>query len=84
MQGKITIDELSSHVALGRRSLERRFKEATNNTIAEYVQRVKVEAAKKYFETSRKSITEVMYDVGYSDNKAFRGMFKKNYGNDSE
>ncbi|MDQ6787202.1 MAG: helix-turn-helix domain-containing protein [Acidobacteriota bacterium] len=76
-QDKITIDELSSQVALGRRSLERRFKEATNNTVAEYVQRVKVEAAKKCFETSRKSITEVMFDVGYSDTKAFRGTFKK-------
>jgi transcriptional regulator GlxA family with amidase domain len=76
-QDKITINELSSQVALGRRSLERRFKEATSNTVAEYVQRVKVEAAKKCFETSRKSITEVMYDVGYSDTKAFRGTFKK-------
>lgn len=76
-QKRITIDDLSSQVALGRRSLERRFKEATNNTVAEYVQRVKVEAAKKFFETSRKSITEVMYDVGYSDTKAFRGTFKK-------
>jgi transcriptional regulator GlxA family with amidase domain len=76
-QDKITIDELSSQVALGRRSLERRFKEATNNTVAEYVQRVKVEAAKKCFETTRKNITEVMYDVGYSDTKAFRGTFKK-------
>lgn len=76
-QDKITIDELSSNVALGRRTLERRFKEATNNTVAEYVQRVKVEAAKKCFETSRKSITEVMYDVGYSDTKAFRSTFKK-------
>jgi YesN/AraC family two-component response regulator len=38
---------------------------------------VKIEAAKKCFETSRKSITEVMCDVGYSDNKAFRSVFKK-------
>jgi YesN/AraC family two-component response regulator len=44
---------------------------------------VKVEAAKKCFETSRKSITEVMYDVGYSDTKAFREHLK-NYGNDSD
>ena len=76
-QERITIDGLSSQVALGRRSLERRFKEATNNTVAEYVQRVKIEAAKKCFETSRKSITEVMFEVGYSDTKAFRCMFKK-------
>jgi transcriptional regulator GlxA family with amidase domain len=74
---RITIDELSSKCALSRRSLERRFKKATNNTVIEYVRRVKIEAAKKSFETSRKNITEVMFDVGYSDTKAFRGIFKK-------
>jgi transcriptional regulator GlxA family with amidase domain len=76
-QDKITIDELSSKCAISRRSLERRFKKATNNTVSEYIQRVKIEAAKKSFETSRKNITEVMFDVGYSDTKAFRGIFKK-------
>ncbi|MEZ5427979.1 MAG: helix-turn-helix domain-containing protein [Pyrinomonadaceae bacterium] len=76
-QDKLTIDELSSKVALSRRSLERRFKKATNNTVAEYIQRVKIEAAKKSFETSGKNITEVMFDVGYSDTKSFRGTFKK-------
>jgi len=43
----------------------------------EYIQRVKVEAAKKSMESSRKNINEVMYDVGYVDNKAFRSIFKK-------
>ena len=61
---------------MGRRSLERRFKKATCNTVTEYIQRVKVEAAKKRFETSHKNINEVMYEVGYSDNKAFRSVFK--------
>jgi transcriptional regulator GlxA family with amidase domain len=74
---RITIDELSDRFALSRRSLERRFKRATNNTVAEYIQRVKIEAAKKSFETSRKNISEVMFEVGYSDTKAFRGTFKK-------
>ena len=76
-QQRITIDALSTRFALSRRSLERRFKKATNNTVSEYIQRVKIEAAKKSFETSRKNITEVMFDVGYSDTKAFRGIFKK-------
>ncbi len=76
-EDKITLDQLSDMFAIGRRSLERRFKKATNNTIMEYIQRVKIEAAKKRFETSRKNITEVMYDVGYTDNKAFRSTFKK-------
>jgi transcriptional regulator GlxA family with amidase domain len=76
-QKRITIDELSTKFALSRRSLERRFKRATNNTVSEYIQRVKIEAAKKRLETSRKNISEVMFDVGYSDTKAFRGIFKK-------
>jgi transcriptional regulator GlxA family with amidase domain len=74
---KITVDQLASMLAVGRRSLERRFKSATCNTITEYLQRVKVEAAKKNLETGRKNINEVMYDVGYSDVKAFRTIFRK-------
>ena len=74
---KITVDQLASMLALGRRNMERRFKKATSNTITEYMRRVKVEAAKKRLETGRKNINEVMYEVGYSDAKAFRTVFKK-------
>ncbi|HEY5326896.1 MAG TPA: AraC family transcriptional regulator, partial [Mucilaginibacter sp.] len=52
-------------------------KKATANTPVEYLQRVKIEAAKKSLESSRENINEVMYSVGYSDSKAFRTMFKK-------
>jgi transcriptional regulator GlxA family with amidase domain len=76
-QDKITVDQLASMLALGRRSLERRFKSATCNTVTEYIQRVKIEAAKKNLENGRKNINEVMYDVGYTDTKAFRTTFKK-------
>ena len=76
-QDKITIDQLASMHALGRRNLERRFKKATANTVVEYIQRVKIEAAKKNLEVSRKNVNEIMYDVGYSDTKAFRTIFKK-------
>ncbi|MCJ8208285.1 helix-turn-helix domain-containing protein [Mucilaginibacter sp. RS28] len=74
---KITVDGLADMLALGRRNLERRFKKATSNTVVEYIQRVKIEAAKKGFETSRKNINEVMYEVGYTDTKAFRTIFRK-------
>ena len=76
-QEKITVEELADKFAMGRRSFERRFKKATNNTIIEYIQRVKIEAAKRSFESSRKNINEVMFDVGYTDTKAFRTVFKK-------
>jgi len=77
IEQKITVDVLADKVAVGRRSFERRFKRATHNSVLTYIQRVKIEAAKRSFESSRKNINEVMYDVGYTDTKAFRTTFKK-------
>ncbi|MFL5764419.1 MAG: GlxA family transcriptional regulator [Bacteroidia bacterium] len=77
IEEKMTIDELAKIAVVGRRSFERRFKEATGNSVLEYIQRVKIEAAKRSLETSRKNVTEVMFDVGYTDTKAFRDLFKK-------
>ncbi|MBC7851343.1 MAG: helix-turn-helix domain-containing protein [Chitinophagaceae bacterium] len=76
-QQKITVDQLASMLALSRRNLERRFKKATANTVVEYIQRVKIEAAKMSFESSRENVNEVMYNVGYNDTKAFRIIFKR-------
>jgi transcriptional regulator GlxA family with amidase domain len=76
-QDRLAADELAELVAVGKRSLERRFKRATGNTLMEYIHRVKVEAAKRSLETSRKNVSEVMMDVGYTDNKAFRDLFKR-------
>lgn len=77
IQDKIAVDQLAAVISLSRRNFERRFKKATSNTVVEYIQRVKIEAAKKSLETNRKNINEVMYDTGYSDTKAFRTIFKK-------
>lgn len=74
---RLFVDELSNKFAITKRTLERRFKKATSNTLAEYIQRVKIEAAKKLFETENHNINEVMYKVGYQDEKAFRDTFKK-------
>ncbi|MET6996947.1 GlxA family transcriptional regulator [Chitinophaga defluvii] len=74
---RISVEDLALKYAIGKRHFERRFKKATNNTPVEYIQRVKIEAAKKHLETSTKNINEVMYDVGYSDTKSFRTVFKK-------
>lgn len=76
-QDRLSIDLLCEKLNIGRRTFERRFKKATSNTVVEYIQRVKVEAAKKQMEKGRKTISEVMYEVGYTDTKAFREVFKK-------
>lgn len=74
---KLTVDDLGERFGIGRRTLERRFKKATNNTVIEYIQRVRIEASKKQLETGRKTVNEVMYEIGYTDNKAFRDVFRK-------
>jgi transcriptional regulator GlxA family with amidase domain len=74
---KISVEHLSSKFSVGRRNFDRRFIKATGNTPVEYSQRAKIESAKKAFETTRKTINEAMYEVGYSDVKAFREVFRK-------
>ncbi|MDF3077591.1 MAG: AraC family transcriptional regulator [Sphingobacteriaceae bacterium] len=74
---KISVEHLSSTLNVGRRNFDRRFIKATGNTPLEYAQRVKMEAVKKELETSRKNVNEVMFEVGYSDPKAFREVFRK-------
>jgi len=77
IESKISFEKLASDLAVSRRNFDRRFIKATGNTPVEYLQRVKVEAAKKELERGRKSIFEIMNDVGYADDKAFREVFKK-------
>jgi transcriptional regulator GlxA family with amidase domain len=77
VSAKIGVDELADKVAVGRRSFERRFKAATGNTVLEYIQRVKVETAKRSLENAQTPILEVMEEVGYTDVKAFRSVFRK-------
>lgn len=78
--GKLSIEEIARKFAISRRNFVRRFKKATFNTPLEYIQRVKVEAAKKSLEASTQNISEVMYSVGYNDDRAFRKIFKKYTG----
>lgn len=77
LKEKISFEALASKLATSRRNFDRRFIKATGNTPVEYLQRVKVEAAKRTLEKGRKTIFEVMTEVGYSDDKAFREVFKK-------
>ncbi len=80
LAAKISFKELASQLAISRRNFDRRFIKATGNTPVEYLQRVKVEVAKRSLEKGRKTIFEVMMDVGYADDKAFREVFKKIVG----
>ena len=74
---RMSVIELASRFNLTRRTLERRFAKVTHHTVAQYIQRVKLEAAKKMLEIGRKSIANVMLEVGYTDVQTFRENFKE-------
>lgn len=77
---KLSVASIAESVNLNSRSFLRRFKKATSNTPLEYIQRVRIEAAKKKLESSAATIMEVMFEIGYNDEKAFRTTFRKYSG----
>lgn len=76
----LTVEYLADQQATNRRTLERRFRASTGNSVIQYLQRVRVESAKKVLERETGNVTEAMYSVGYNDPKAFREVFRKHVG----
>ena len=59
------------------RSLNRRFKLATNTTPLQYLQELRISHAKDLLKRSNLIISEVADRVGYQDASYFTGLFKK-------
>lgn len=74
---KISIEAIAGKYNVGRRNFDRRFIKATGLAPLDYLQRIRVEVAKKAFENTRKTVNEIMYEVGYNDPKAFREVFNR-------
>ena len=77
---EISVDQVASYCNMSRRNFVRRFKAAAQNTPLEYIQRVKIESAKKRFENGQNDVVSVMLHVGYNDHKSFRSVFKRMTG----
>ena len=75
-----TIEEMIKDIPSSRRNMVRRFKQVTGVTPIEYLQLTRIEAAKKLLESTAQQMTEVIYNTGYNDPKAFRKVFRKAVG----
>lgn len=73
----ISVECVAVRVNMSKRNFIRRFKQAVQITPLEYIQRVKIEAAKKALERGQKNIQALTHQVGYSDSKTFRSVFKR-------
>jgi len=71
---------MAAYCKMTERGFHRRFKRATGQAPAEYVQTVRVEEAKQLLETTSMSIDEISEEVGYNEPSSFRSAFRKRVG----
>lgn len=71
----VDYDRLAGENRMSRRSLERRFKQATGVTPLGYLQQIRVEKAKRLLEEGSQTFNEITYLVGYEDISFFRKVF---------
>lgn len=76
----LSLENLAEISNLGFRTFQRRFKEATQYTAISYMQKIRVESAKRLLERESLPINDVMIEVGYSDPETFRRVFKRETG----
>ncbi|WPR77376.1 GlxA family transcriptional regulator [Algoriphagus sp. NG3] len=79
-QERLNLEELAEVAQLGQRTFQRRFKNAAHHTVNTYIQKVRIEAAKKFLEYDALSVSEIIYEVGYTDFEAFRKIFRRETG----
>ncbi|MBC9930627.1 GlxA family transcriptional regulator [Chitinophaga qingshengii] len=73
----ISIEALAVRYNMSIRHFIRRFEQATGNTPLAYLQRVRIEAAKKMLENSQEGVEQIAFRCGYEDMSFFRKIFKR-------
>lgn len=76
----LKLDDLARRFGMSRRNLIRRFKAATGNTPRTYIQRLRIEEAKRMLESSGSNVSQAMFAVGYTDVNTFRDLFQRYTG----
>lgn len=74
------VTEMAARSGLSERSFLRRFRRATGQAPADYIQSLRVEEAKQLLETTDMSIEDIAAEVGYSEPSSFRSAFRKRVG----
>lgn len=84
MEGKFSetffLDDLALDLGISPRHFKRRFKSATGDSPLAYLQRLRIEAAKRKLETTQETVDEITWQVGYEDSNSFRRLFRKHTG----
>jgi transcriptional regulator GlxA family with amidase domain len=74
------VEEMIRRSKLAERTFKRRFAAATGLTPIAYVQRLRIEEAKRRLERTDAPVDEICWHVGYEDPAFFRRLFKRTTG----
>ena len=74
------VSEMIDRSGLNPRTFARRFRSATGYQPIEYVQGIRIEAAKQMLESDSTSVEAISSSVGYDDPASFRRIFKRKVG----
>jgi transcriptional regulator GlxA family with amidase domain len=73
----LPVREAARRSGLSERGFARRFRAATGHAPLDYVQRLRIEQAKRRLERTREAVEDVAWHVGYEDPAAFRRLFRR-------
>jgi transcriptional regulator GlxA family with amidase domain len=76
----ISLERMTEISNLGKKTLIRRFKKVTGDTPTLYLQKLRIENAKRLLESKRFSFNEITWRVGYNDISSFHKVFKSETG----
>jgi two-component system, response regulator YesN len=76
-QEDITLQDIAERFFLNRDYISRKFKQEFNETITDYLTKIRIETAKELLGNPTKKIYEIAYQVGYQNEKYFSKVFKK-------
>jgi len=76
----LSLHVLATASGVSERSIIRRFRHATGDTPARYIQSVRIEKAKQLLENTKLSVSQITLDIGYEDISSFTRLFKRKTG----
>ncbi|ARU57398.1 transcriptional regulator [Oleiphilus messinensis] len=76
----VSIEQLATRFGFSERNLKRRFKGATKLPVIQYLQKVKIDKAKKLLLSTNLSVKEIAYQVGYTNDSFFSKLFRSQTG----
>ena len=72
---QITVEDLAKRAGMSTRNFDRRFRAAAGEAPTSYLQKLRIERAKRLLETTDNTVSEIMLKVGYEDERSFSRLF---------